>query len=143
VSLNLVNIRINIGFKLDLHPLEGGNISDLGGSSSLGTAQLRNSQVHNLRAVVAVGPEINTRVWVATGRRRGRSDRASSSSRASTRGGGLGGSGGAGSSSSRRRLSSAGLALGVEVVELDTLVSAGAARSAAPVLATTLSPISL
>lgn len=134
---------MNIGFKLDLHPLEGGNISDLGSSGSPGTAQLGNSQAHNLRAVVAVGPEINTRVRVATGRGRGRSDGAASSSRACTSGGSLGGSGGAGSSSSRRRLSSAGLALRVEIVELDTLVSAGAARSAAPVLTTALRPVPL
>jgi hypothetical protein len=136
-------MRDHIKSGLDLHPLEGGNISNLGSSSGLGTAKLRNSQVHNLRTVVAVGPEVDTRVRVVAGRRRSRSDRASSSSRASTSGGSLGGGGGAGSSSGRRRLSRAGLALGVEVVELDTLVSTGTAWSAAPVLATTLRPVSL
>ena len=125
---------------MNLHPLEGRNIGNLGSSGGHGTAQLGDSQGADLRAVVGVGPQINSREGVAAGDRRSSSSRASSCSGRAASGGSLGSSG-TGNGACGRRLSGSRLALGVEVVDLDTLVAAGTARSAAPVLTTTLGPV--
>lgn len=119
------------------HPLERRNIGDLGSSGGHGTAQLGDSKSADLGAVVVVGPQINAREGVVGGNRRRRGDRASTTSGSSL--GGCGTDNGA----RGRRVCGSRLALGVEVVDLDTLVSTGAARSTAPVLTTTLRPMGM